>query len=116
MPTIVEFNLETGERTEREMTPEEIAALPEPEVPDPEQEKRSQRKAIADKMAESGAFEVLSYQAILFAVQETRIKYPVPTASLTDEQIITVMADEESPYYNAGFAKMKAYYDQLSSL
>ena len=31
MPTIIEVNVETGERTEREMTPEEVAALPIPE-------------------------------------------------------------------------------------
>jgi hypothetical protein len=28
MPTIIEVNVQTGERTEREMTPEEVAALP----------------------------------------------------------------------------------------
>lgn len=31
MPIIIEVNVQTGERTEREMTPEEVAALPEPD-------------------------------------------------------------------------------------
>jgi len=30
MPTIIEVNVQTGEQTEREMTAEEIAQLPEP--------------------------------------------------------------------------------------
>lgn len=32
MPTIIQVNVQTGEMLEREMTAEEIAALPEPEV------------------------------------------------------------------------------------
>lgn len=35
MPIIVEINVQTDERTEREMTPEELAALPPPEEPVP---------------------------------------------------------------------------------
>lgn len=37
MPTIIEVNVQTGERIEREMTAEEIAALPptEPQVEQP---------------------------------------------------------------------------------
>lgn len=31
MPTIIEVNVQTGTQTEREMTPEEIAAIPTPE-------------------------------------------------------------------------------------
>jgi hypothetical protein len=31
MPIIVEINVQTGERTEREMTPEELAAFAPPE-------------------------------------------------------------------------------------
>lgn len=31
MPTIIQVNVQTGERTEREMTAEEIAALPPPQ-------------------------------------------------------------------------------------
>jgi len=104
-----------GEEFLEDSDPELIAYI-DSTAPTDDEIKRAQRKALADKMAESGAFEVLSYQALLFAVQETRTKYPAPTASLTDEQIIDVMSDSESPYYNAGFAKMKAYYDELSSL
>ena len=31
MPTIIEINVQTGERTEREMTPEEVTSLPAPQ-------------------------------------------------------------------------------------
>lgn len=33
MPTIIEFNMATGQQVEREMTAEEIASLPEPTPP-----------------------------------------------------------------------------------
>lgn len=33
MPTIIEVNVATGEQVEREMTPEEVASLPEPTPP-----------------------------------------------------------------------------------
>lgn len=32
MPTVIQVNVETGERVEREMTPDEIAAIPVPEI------------------------------------------------------------------------------------
>lgn len=45
MPTIIEVNLTTGERIEREMTPEEIASLPAPEpAPIPHVVTRAQAK------------------------------------------------------------------------
>lgn len=35
MPIVVEINVQTDERTEREMTPEELAAFAPPEDPAP---------------------------------------------------------------------------------
>ena len=60
MPTIVEFNLETGERTEREMTPEEIAALPED---------------VADHKAEAQAY-LLSTDWYVVRFAETGVAIP----------------------------------------
>lgn len=39
---IIESNCQTGEVTERDMTPEEIAALPVPEVAEEPEEKQSE--------------------------------------------------------------------------
>ena len=44
MPTIIEINVQTGEQIEREMTPDEIAALP-PVQPDPIPQSVTMRQA-----------------------------------------------------------------------
>lgn len=81
-----------------------------------EQEKRAQRKAIADKMAESGV-----WGPVLFVVMESfiaiaRKNYPDETELLSDEAIIAAVVDHESPFYNEGAKRVYDKYELVKDL
>ena len=64
MPTIIEVNVRTGEQIEREMTPDEIAALP-PVQPDPIPQSVTMRQA---RLALMGAGLLDSVNAAITAM------------------------------------------------
>lgn len=85
-------------------------------LPTAYEERRAKRREIAAKMAESGAFEVFTLVAVQNAIADLKTKYPVQTAGMTDDQIVLVVTDPESPFYNEGFTKLKSYYDEMAAL
>ena len=102
MSNVISIDLQTGETTERSLTPEEIAAIPVPAPPSPaEQIARLERENMLPKATR---------KFMLSFMEETAIQQGAGQG-LTAEQSLALLAAG-----NPGYAAVKALGDQIEAL
>ena len=92
------------------------ANLPSLGETDAEQEKRAQRKALADRMAASGVWDIVLYVVMDSFIRLARENYPAETACMSNDDIIAVTVNPASPYYDPDAKKVYDSYVEMKSI